>query len=80
MVVGIVIINSTCEALGLGNEQALNNKQDIASSVIYEAFWMILVMAQNQGIWKNLDILQEDEVWERNKGCSTGNWRKGHSY
>lgn len=37
-------------------------------------------MLRIKGIRKDLDILQEDEISERNEDCPNGNWRKGHSY
>lgn len=56
MVAERIIFNNTEEALEMGNKQGLSNKQEIATSVIHEAFWVILVI---KGIRKDLDNLKE---------------------
>lgn len=56
MVAEIIIFNSTEEALEMGNKQGLSYKQEIATSVIHEASWVILVI---KGIKKDLDNLEE---------------------
>ena len=56
MVAEIIIFNNTEEALEMGNKQGLSNKQEIATSVIHEASWVILMI---KGIRKDLDDLKE---------------------
>lgn len=49
MVAEIVIFNSTEEALEIGYKQGLSKKQEIASSVIHEAFWVIKRIRKDLG-------------------------------
>lgn len=56
MVAEIIIFNNTEKALEMGNKQGLSSKQKIASPVIHEAFWVILVI---KGIRKDLDNLEK---------------------
>lgn len=55
MVAEIVIFNSTEEALEIGYKQGLSKKQEIASSVIHEAFWVILVIKRIRKDLGNLE-------------------------
>lgn len=55
MVAEIVIFNSTEEALEIGYKQGLSKNQEIGSSVIHEAFWVILVIKRIRKDLGNLE-------------------------